>query len=264
MEQDLSQFFYQYPWILIAVLLWSMPWKGWALWKAARNKHEWWFIILLFVNTLGILEMLYIFVLSKENRISGGVKKISRGKKIGIATLVVLLVFSVIVLMRGFSGEDGWICRDGEWVRHGNPSTPKPETICPGAQKETMMLKIFFGNSNLDPEITCVKVFPVSRAVEKTSAPARRALELLFEGPNSNDKAAGYFTSLNQGVTIKSLEIKDGVARVDFDKKLEEAVGGSCRVTAISAQIIETLKQFDSVKDVVISVEGRTEDILQP
>jgi hypothetical protein len=43
-----------------------MPWKGWALWKAAKNDQKVWFIVLLFVNTLAILEILYIFVFSEK------------------------------------------------------------------------------------------------------------------------------------------------------------------------------------------------------
>lgn len=52
-------------WFLVIVLLWTVPWKGVALWKAARKKHIVWFIILFLVNTLAILEILYIFVFSK-------------------------------------------------------------------------------------------------------------------------------------------------------------------------------------------------------
>ena len=54
------------------------------------------------------------------------------------------------------------------------------------------------------------------------------------------------------------------MAYVDFDEQLEFQVGGSCRVSAIRAQIIQTIKQFSTVKDVIISINGRTEDILQP
>ncbi len=43
-----------------------LPWKGVALWKAARNSDTVWFIVLLIVNTLAILEILYIFVFSKK------------------------------------------------------------------------------------------------------------------------------------------------------------------------------------------------------
>ena len=51
-----------YVWLL---LLGTIFWKGAALWKAARNSHKKWFIILLVVNTLAILEIVYIFFFSK-------------------------------------------------------------------------------------------------------------------------------------------------------------------------------------------------------
>ena len=47
-------------------LLWSLFWKGIALWKAAHEKSKGWFVALLFINTAGILEILYIFVFSKN------------------------------------------------------------------------------------------------------------------------------------------------------------------------------------------------------
>ena len=50
---------------LLIIIVWSLAWKGIALWKAARKKSLVWFIALLIVNTLGILEILYIFILSK-------------------------------------------------------------------------------------------------------------------------------------------------------------------------------------------------------
>lgn len=51
--------------IFALLLVWSIIWKGIALWKAARLTHKWWFIIMLIVNTAGILEILYIYVFSK-------------------------------------------------------------------------------------------------------------------------------------------------------------------------------------------------------
>lgn len=52
-------------WMVIAIL-WTLPWKGVALWKAVKNSDKAWFILLLIINTLGILEILYIFVFSKR------------------------------------------------------------------------------------------------------------------------------------------------------------------------------------------------------
>lgn len=46
--------------------IWSIVWKGIALWIAAREGHKPWFIILLILNTAGILEIIYIIFFSKR------------------------------------------------------------------------------------------------------------------------------------------------------------------------------------------------------
>lgn len=53
-------------WIYLAILAWSLPWKGVALWKASQKKDMWWFVALLLVNTVGILDALYIFYISER------------------------------------------------------------------------------------------------------------------------------------------------------------------------------------------------------
>jgi len=141
------------------------------------------------------------------------------------------------------------------------PKKEKPEVP---EQEELMTIKAYFNNSNMDPEFSCNKVFPVERSVLKTLAVARTALEELLKGPTEKEKSQGFFTSINPGVKIQALSINDGLAKVDFDPQLEFQVGGSCRVSAISAQITQTLKQFPTVNEVLISINGRTEDILQP
>ncbi|OGM89424.1 hypothetical protein A3J77_01950 [Candidatus Wolfebacteria bacterium RBG_13_41_7] len=129
---------------------------------------------------------------------------------------------------------------------------------------KSIVVKAYFNNSKMDPEASCNKVFPVDRVIFKTSAVARAALEELLKGPTKQEKTKGFFTSINPDVKIEKLTIENGVAKVEFDEQLESQVGGSCRVAAIRWQIIETLKQFPTVKDVIISINGRTEDILQP
>lgn len=53
------------PWLLAVVVTWSLFWKGLALWKSARRNKSLWFVVLLVVNTIGILEILYIFLFSE-------------------------------------------------------------------------------------------------------------------------------------------------------------------------------------------------------
>lgn len=47
--------------VMILLIAWSLAWKGWALWRAARNDHKVWYVVLLVLNTIGILEIIYIF-----------------------------------------------------------------------------------------------------------------------------------------------------------------------------------------------------------
>ena len=54
------------PWVLLLLVVWSLIWKGLALWRAARKSNRWWFIGLLVVNTLGILEILYLYYFSSS------------------------------------------------------------------------------------------------------------------------------------------------------------------------------------------------------
>jgi hypothetical protein len=271
-----------------------------------------------------------------------------------------------------FSGEDCWLCQNGEWVRHGSPYAPQPTTPCKGEKAQTseivvdspltnefmtspwvvegrakgpwffeaifpvrllngegeeiartsaqaqsdwqtstfvpfkaeiefdrvttatgtlileksnssglvendlkieipvhldvtaLKIEIYFNNNELDPQALCDKVFPVEREIPKTEYVVRAALEELLKGPTGAEKSEGFFTAINPDVKIQKLVIENGVVKVDFSDQLEFEVGGSCRVTAIRSQIIETLKQFSSAEEVVISINGRTEDVLQP
>ncbi|MBX4200831.1 DUF5652 family protein [Candidatus Parcubacteria bacterium] len=47
--------------LFIALIIWNLIWKGFALWKAARSRQRNWFIAILILNTFGILEIIYIF-----------------------------------------------------------------------------------------------------------------------------------------------------------------------------------------------------------
>lgn len=46
--------------LILAIVLWTLVLKGFALWHAARGSQKWWFIALLVVNTVGILEIIYL------------------------------------------------------------------------------------------------------------------------------------------------------------------------------------------------------------
>lgn len=51
------------------ILVWSFIWKGIALWHSARNKQLAWFVALLVVNTIGILEIIYLIFFRKDKKL---------------------------------------------------------------------------------------------------------------------------------------------------------------------------------------------------
>lgn len=297
-------------------------------------------------------------------------------KKYLLPAIIVLVVILAALSLRFLGGEDNWVCQNGEWVKHGNPSDPMPSGNCsaqptptptstpeknitmespkagdhlglpfsisgqartfennvsirvkdnqdnvifegfttaqspdiglfgpykkditylyqkPASQDvfveafeysakdgsvinlvstpvklntdETRVIKVFYSNNNLDPQASCNRVFPVERIVSKSGSLIENTLKALLGEMNRADVEKGYDTNLNYGVFVRQWSLKDGVARVDFNNALEQGVGGSCKVAAIRAQITETLKQFPTVQEVIISIDGRTEDILQP
>lgn len=52
-------------WLILLTMAWTLPWKGYALWKASHKEEKWWFIAILVLNTFAALEILYIFIFSE-------------------------------------------------------------------------------------------------------------------------------------------------------------------------------------------------------
>lgn len=48
--------------IIIAIGIWEMIWKGFALWKAGTKKQIRWFICIFILNTAGILPIIYLII----------------------------------------------------------------------------------------------------------------------------------------------------------------------------------------------------------
>lgn len=53
------------PYVLFPLIIWSLFWKGLALWRAGARKEKTWFIVLFLVNTAGILEIIYLLTRKK-------------------------------------------------------------------------------------------------------------------------------------------------------------------------------------------------------
>jgi spore germination protein GerM len=120
---------------------------------------------------------------------------------------------------------------------------------------------------------------PETRHIVRTERVGTAALRELLWGPPPLSQI-GYETALptpeqvlrfpgrqsdwGSRVTLLGLTIEDGVATANFSKEMRAYGGGSLRVKLIRDQISQTLRQFPSVREVRIAIEGETEGVLEP
>lgn len=107
------------------------------------------------------------------------------------------------------------------------------------------------------------EIVSVSREIDLVNGVEESAIITLLGGVTDEEEGDGYQTFIPEGTELLSFSLEDGVVAVDFSSDIEPG-GGSAWVMAIRDQITNTLEQFDSVEEVVIMVEGESEDILQP
>lgn len=48
--------------LFVILIAWASFWKILALYRTASRKHKVWFVVLFFVNTVGILEIIYLAI----------------------------------------------------------------------------------------------------------------------------------------------------------------------------------------------------------
>ncbi|MFZ6015856.1 MAG: Gmad2 immunoglobulin-like domain-containing protein [Patescibacteria group bacterium] len=129
---------------------------------------------------------------------------------------------------------------------------------------ETQTVTVYFSNTKEDPSMMdCSKVYPVERMVLAGDT-AEIAIHELLRGPLATEEKAGFVTQIPKFVTQPIITYTKAGMSLDFLPDLESEVGGSCRVSAIRAQLEETAKKASNEQTVIISIDGRTQDILQP
>lgn len=147
----------------------------------------------------------------------------------------------------------------------GTTEVSDTKEVAPSA--EGLKVKVYFHNGELGPADDCSLVFPVERVVRDgyDATGMKDALVELLSGPSAEEKSIGYTSAIPDGAALKDVSTDaKGVTIADFAASLERGVAGSCRVQAIRAQIETTLRQFPATRDVIVSVEGRIDDALQP
>lgn len=134
------------------------------------------------------------------------------------------------------------------------------------ADYKNPVVNIYFSNINKDPELlNCDVVYPVTRKIPFSDNILGRVLGVLFDGLTEAEVEQGFVNNLpEEGVQLISMSLATTTLTLDFNKGLGERVSGTCRTTAIRAQLTQTMSQFEIIDEIIISIEGETEDILQP
>ncbi|PIR57780.1 MAG: hypothetical protein COU71_02245 [Parcubacteria group bacterium CG10_big_fil_rev_8_21_14_0_10_38_31] len=130
-------------------------------------------------------------------------------------------------------------------------------SLISSAPKKMMTLKIYFPNATMAKENkdACQEVFPVNRSVVETIAPARVSLLELFKGPSNEEKELGFETAISPNIEIQKLTIADKIATVDVNVLTDED-NNPCKTDSARKEIEETLKQFLTVENVHLSIDG--------
>ena len=144
-----------------------------------------------------------------------------------IIFLSIIVVAVIILGIRFFSGEDNWICQNGEWVKHGNPSSQKPETKC---GEESIVGNywvcrdgewIKFGNPSVEkPAGNCGKVMEEELVSPIEDQPqAAEEKNIIVSNPKENATISSPFKIEGRArvfENIVSIRLKDGDGKILF------------------------------------------------
>lgn len=123
---------------------------------------------------------------------------------------------------------------------------------------QSMTIKLYGPEKDDLSRLDCTKVLPYSVTIAKTRLPIEASLRALLAA-----SVPGPGRDLLSSWSLVSLVVSNGVARAEVE--FQPGIGGSCYVQTVRAMIESTLKQFSSVKSVVITEKGKTpEQSLQP
>jgi hypothetical protein len=109
----------------------------------------------------------------------------------------------------------------------------------------------------------CTRVVAAERPAPKSKSMIRATVEALMAGPSMAEMKRGLSAPFPRGASIRGVNLRDGVAIVDFDESMRN-VGGACRAQALRAMIEKSLGDIAGVKSVEIRAGGSRELALQP
>jgi sporulation and spore germination protein len=121
----------------------------------------------------------------------------------------------------------------------------------------TREVNVYFWGSEESGPPEMFGLAPVLRRVSRVT-PARGALEALITGPTADERARGLRAPHSEGLSIKTLTIEKGVARLSLISDCPQCPrwSGTLGPPRFRKAIELTLKQFSGVRAVKICLDG--------
>jgi len=154
------------------------------------------------------------------------------------------------------------LCSDGSAVGRSGPNCEFAPCPAEGINKETTILKVYFGNSNLNPNAAnCNQVYPQERVIPVATSTPQLALRELFKGPTEIEKSQGYFSFFSVATQniFKGMKIENGVAYVNLKdiRQIIPNASTSCGSAEFLTELQDTLKQFSTINRVIFAFDGK-------
>lgn len=180
--------------------------------------------------------------------------------------LLIIFLISSVIFVRFISPEDNWICQNGEWVKHGYPTSDKPSINCSG-QPEIVLTQnhtqINLHFNKTDESFDCSQTYPIIRQMEiSINDPQYYQLILheLFKGPNPIEIEEGYTSVFSEATSsiLKSVNIVDQNAYINLTdiREIIPNVSASCGSQQFLAEIKNTLIANGPITDVFFAIDG--------
>lgn len=174
-------------------------------------------------------------------------------KRVNMRTFMAALMVMLMLLMAGCSGENG-SNKAQESHNTSVNSSSNTEAQAPEKKAESAMSMTLYY-----PDDSGMKLIAVKRDVKPSPDKYVAVMKSLMSGTDKK----GTVDIIPKTAKLRSVKVKDGVAKVDFSRELiKDFNGGSTGEEMLVGSIVDTLTEFSEVKKVQILVEGKPVDTI--
>jgi len=136
---------------------------------------------------------------------------------------------------------------------------PQPPPVPPTPPVQTRDRPVYYTQVNSDGQILQTRV---TRRIPVSQSPMLDSLNVLLEGPSTEELNRGIVNLIPQGTRILSTTIRGSTAYISFSEDFLFNTFGVEGYVAQLRQIVWTVTEFSNVNDVQILIEGRRMDYL--